>query len=509
LDKIFRAISTKKGSLIAALIIICLGAALRIAFLGSLPFGLNQDEASAGYEAWSILNYGIDRHGYSLPVLFKAWGSGQNVLYSYLSMPFIAIFGLSPFSIRLLSSLAGIATLPIFWLFARETRGGMFSLAALLVLAVNPWHIMVSRWSLESNLLPFFLILGVYFMALSLRRPSAIIPAAVSFALSLYAYGTAFIFLAMFLVFGVFWLIRYNAVRLPYFLPAFALFILIALPITVCQINNVTGVTDMTLWGLSLPKLTESRQAATTILGGGISSVTENYGAFLSMLWNQSDGLSFNALPFYGIFYFFGLPFVIIGFAASLANFRECRNEILLIAALLISLLCSFLIDPNINRMNMAWIPFIYFEAVGFYMLLKKMKKFFVVPIFFLLIFTALFADRYMYAMSSNPHYFPGLQQAVEYVESREAETVHVTNYVNQPYVFVLFYSEISPYDFISTVNYVNLGAAFEHVSGFGKYTFGSAAEVRASYMVLHNSEAAGFEVEKVFGDYSVCAGRK
>ena len=49
--------------------LIALGAALRFAALGSFPPGLNQDEASAGYEAWSILHHGIDRNGYRLPVL--------------------------------------------------------------------------------------------------------------------------------------------------------------------------------------------------------------------------------------------------------------------------------------------------------------------------------------------------------------------------------------------------------------------------------------------------------
>ena len=509
MDRIFRDTFVKKRDWIAALLIICLGAVLRIAFLGALPAGLNQDEASAGYEAWSILNYGIDRHGYSLPVLFKAWGSGQNVLYSYLSIPFIAIFGLNPFSIRLLSALAGIITLPVFWLLAREARSKSFALTALLILAVNPWHIMISRWALESNLLPFFLTLGVYFMSLSLRRPAAIILAAVSFALSLYAYGTAFIFLSLFLVFGVLWLVRHNAVRLAYFLPALAVFVLIALPITICQINNVTGAADMTFFGMALPKLTESRQAATTVFGGNFSSLTENYKSFLSIIWKQSDGLSFNSLPFYGIFYFFGLPFVIVGFAAAVANFRDRQNESLLIAALIISLICSFFIDPNINRMNMAWVPFIYFEAVGFHMLLRRIKKFSAIPLAALLVFTALFANSYIGNMRSNPHYFPGFQEAVEYVEAREADNVYVTDYVNQPYIFMLFYSNTSPYDFISTVSYVNIGAAFERVSGFGKYTFGPANKSDAEYMILHNSESAGFDVEKVFGDYSVCAGQK
>ena len=43
---------------------------------GSLPPSLNPDEASAGVEARSLLNYGEDRNGISYPVKFISWGSG-------------------------------------------------------------------------------------------------------------------------------------------------------------------------------------------------------------------------------------------------------------------------------------------------------------------------------------------------------------------------------------------------------------------------------------------------
>ena len=103
-----------------ALLIIISGTLLRLLFIGSIPAGLNQDEASAGYEAWALLSYGIDRNGDAWPVLFTAWGSGQNVLYSYLSIPFIALFGLNEISPRLAMGISGSLSLLIFWLLARN-----------------------------------------------------------------------------------------------------------------------------------------------------------------------------------------------------------------------------------------------------------------------------------------------------------------------------------------------------------------------------------------------------
>ncbi len=105
-----------KNDIKAAAALMVLGAALRLLLIGAFPPGLNQDEASAGYEAWSLLNFGIDRNGCPWPVLFVSWGSGQNVLYSYLSIPFIALLGLNEVSLRLPMAITGSLALLVFWL---------------------------------------------------------------------------------------------------------------------------------------------------------------------------------------------------------------------------------------------------------------------------------------------------------------------------------------------------------------------------------------------------------
>lgn len=44
------------------LILLIVGMLIRVIGLANMPNALNCDEASAGYEAFSILNYGIDRN---------------------------------------------------------------------------------------------------------------------------------------------------------------------------------------------------------------------------------------------------------------------------------------------------------------------------------------------------------------------------------------------------------------------------------------------------------------
>ena len=163
LRRICSEISKEKARMIAAALLI-LGCAVRLLFPEALPLGLNQDEASSGYDAWALLRTGMDRNGNSWPVLFVSWGRGQNVLMSYLSMPFIALLGLRPLSVRLPNALAGCLSLAVMWRLARRARGERFGLCVLFLLAVNPWHIMSSRWALESNLLPALILGACYFL---------------------------------------------------------------------------------------------------------------------------------------------------------------------------------------------------------------------------------------------------------------------------------------------------------------------------------------------------------
>lgn len=89
---------------------ILLAIALRFWKIGILPGNgaINNDEAFAGYEAWSMLHYGYDSHGYVNPVYLTVWGSGMSVLESYVMMPFIALFGLTAFAIRVPSAVLDI-----------------------------------------------------------------------------------------------------------------------------------------------------------------------------------------------------------------------------------------------------------------------------------------------------------------------------------------------------------------------------------------------------------------
>ena len=198
------ALSEEKKQWLIVAAIILVGILVRLLFVGRYPAGLNQDEASAGYDAFAVLNYGIDRNGIHNPMHLIAWGSGQNMAYSWLCMPFIALFGLSAVTVRVPMAIVGSISVALFYFFLKNIRGEDKRLVYLgtFLFAVFPWHIMKSRWGLESNLFPELILWGVVLLSFFLKNRKGIFLylGYFLFGFSAYAYGSAYCFLPFFVL---------------------------------------------------------------------------------------------------------------------------------------------------------------------------------------------------------------------------------------------------------------------------------------------------------------------
>ena len=108
--------------------------------LSTTPSGLYADEASIGYNAWSIAHFGVDEHGASLPLFFQAFGEWKNPVYTYALVPFVWLFGLTTAVVRTPAALFGIVTAIALAGFARRATGSKgVALATLLVAGATPW----------------------------------------------------------------------------------------------------------------------------------------------------------------------------------------------------------------------------------------------------------------------------------------------------------------------------------------------------------------------------------
>lgn len=178
--------------------LICLGAVLRLARLGSLPPAIFRDEAEKAYTAWSILRTGRDLTGHFLPIFIEVFQVTTSAIYQYACIPFVALFGLNEWSARLPAVIAALVTILVNYAWMRRSRGTDAATWATVFLVLSPWHITFSRWAQQGIFLPLLLSSAMLCFQLFLTgRRAALSLAAASFALAIYAYDPARLFVPL------------------------------------------------------------------------------------------------------------------------------------------------------------------------------------------------------------------------------------------------------------------------------------------------------------------------
>ncbi len=346
--------------------ILTIGCLVRLVGIGEVPVGLNADEAYAGYEAWAIANEGADSHGYTNPVYFVSWGSGMNVLYSYLSVPAVKMFGLNVFSLRITQVVFGCLTIVLIYLIARRFLDRKKSLVLFALLAICPWHVMLSRWGLESDILPFCLTLGVFGFVYGLKKKPLLLFSALGFGLSLYSYAVAWavvpFLLALLIVYGI----RTKQLMLNrWSMLAGCLLVLLGLPLLLFLLVNAGILPEIRTAVFSVPKM--------PVFGSGGYSldVPTHLVNFVNVVLNlKPDG--YNAIPGFGLFFLFSSPLVVYGLwhvgKKSLASWRSrsWSLEVVCVFWILAYIpVVLFIEDANATRINGVLMPVFIVMAIG------------------------------------------------------------------------------------------------------------------------------------------------
>ena len=268
----FKNFLVKNKYYIAVYCILLIGVLVRTVDIVNYPAGLNQDEASAGYEAYSVLNYGVDRKEKSIPVHFISWGSGQNVLLSYLMMPFIALFGLNELTVRLPMVIIGCISLILVYKFFRNYNKKL-AILGIFIFAICPWHIMKTRWALESNLFPDLILISIYIIlrALEKKKISEFYIGIAILSLSVYSYGTSYMFLPIFVLLLFIYLIRKKEIKIKEAIIAGIIAFVITLPMILFVVINNLDFNEIKIGFITIPRLYENRyESVTTIFSGDL-----------------------------------------------------------------------------------------------------------------------------------------------------------------------------------------------------------------------------------------------
>lgn len=455
-------------------VVFAMGVFARVWRFGAVPNGINQDEAFAAYEAYSLLNYGIDTAGYHNPVYLIAWGSGMNALETYLMMPFIALFGLEVWVIRMPQVIVACLSLPTVYGVVRRTVNERAGLLAMFMLAICPWHIIMSRWGLESNLAPGFLLFGMYFFVRGTENARFLPLSALMYGLALYTYATIWPFVPLMLAVQIVYCVCHGKLRFNRH-AVFSVLILfvLALPLLLFLAVNYGWIDEIITPFFSIPKLYVMRAGELSF-----DEKARKLEIFKQIFIAQNDGYIYSSPDKFGLFYYISMPFAILGIAfcvKELARAHESRAycpALLLLVQFVVCLPLLILIKGNATKFNVFFIPLVIFIALGVYFLseLSWRPVAGILAAAYLVLFAA-FGKYYFteYFFKTREHFSAGLEQALELAEEK-GERVYLDQ--NEFYTKVLFYSETPVTEFRDTVEYLYFPAMYLHALSFDNYYF-------------------------------------
>jgi len=467
---------------IAFIIILSMGIFARIYDFGNTPYGLNQDEASLGYDAWADMTYGMDRNGDHNSIYAAAWGSGQNMLYNYVTRPFIALFGLSIIAIRLPMMLSGIMTMILFYLFLKELFDQKTALLGLFLLAICPWHIMMSRWGLEANFVVFTAMLAMYLFVLAHYKALWFIPAMLASALCMYAYSASLVFLIVFIPAIVIYFAALKIVPWKHLVAGTAAFLITAIPMGVVLIVNKLELDPFRFLWFTVPNFSWMRPATPLFQEGNhfFKVLSDNIMRFKDMFIQMNDGFISNATKF-GAIYVFLIPFIVIGIVRMTALLLDKKvNAVIPAIWFATALIQALIIEININRINMIFIPFILLAALGAESVFNRIKGLsYVTVITCILAFTA-FSGYYFndYNKDAQPMFFGGFDKIIKFAAEETDGMVYMSSHVNAPYMIVMFAQKIPPSMFASVVQYADEEIASQPVSEHARYVTGIPEDI-------------------------------
>jgi hypothetical protein len=335
-------------------LIIFIAFILRIWKIDVVPFGFTPDEASFGYDAYSIIHTGRDQWGQYLPIILKSFGDFKPPLYSYLAIPSIAFLGLNVFSTRLpnaiLGTLAVVATFFMIheWMVAekasaaKEKTGKDFydfkylPLISSFFLAVNSWHVMLSRGAFESALTVFFMPVGIYLFLKFLNSKNVWfgVLSSLSFGLNLFSYhsarlATPLILTVLVILFRKELFIKeksYFAYRLIF--PAIIFLLFLGLSLYTLTIGGLKRAEDINIFAGSVQQASEERfpyvyqglpdSVAKIFVNKFVISFRRffsNYSQYFSPKFLFIDGPSeatYGMIPGIGVLYLFEFPLLLV-----------------------------------------------------------------------------------------------------------------------------------------------------------------------------------------------------
>jgi 4-amino-4-deoxy-L-arabinose transferase-like glycosyltransferase len=310
---------------VALVVIVLLGAFLRLYQLSAIPSELIVDEIDLYNSAHSIATTGHDVDGTLLPFLYARFTRNPPA-YAVVGFASTLVFGKTPLGLRLPAVIFGLVTILLIYAIALElTKRRDIALLAALLQAIAPIFVQFSRIAWEpASELPF-LFGGIYVLLLALRRYA---PPLLGWAALLLG-ATAYTYLA-----GWFYALVLGGPLYAIYISTYRSWRTVR---RVCAAAALWFVASVpAYWMLFFEPQTSARTQRLVIFADGLSldafkAFASNYAAqfrwaYLAVNGDPHPGITWRYLNGFGAFYWWLIPLAALG---VLCTFKYVRNRAL------------------------------------------------------------------------------------------------------------------------------------------------------------------------------------
>jgi len=490
-----------KNKQIIFLLAVCVSISVFLHFykINQIPPCINADEAAFGYNAYSILKTGKDEYGAFLPLRFKSFEDFKLPLYTYLSVPFVALFGLNDFSTRALNIVIGISLIPLIFFIVKELfNDEKIALLASFLTSLSPGVYILSRHAHEGVLSAFFIMLTFLFLVKYIKTNSMYYLLLTNLSLlgSSYSYQNGRVYLIFIILYEVILLWKKNLGKsvkkyLGYLTFLGIIGFIAIYPDIRYSLNRVQNLVFFKSSGFRL-RLTEylaehPNRLLHNKLVESVQEISNRYILQLSPEFLIVSGDSNWRFGFANLGLLTSLEYIFffIGLYYLFKNKEKLR--FLLLFIFFISPINNALTwqDASLIRTYVILFPFLLIIAYGTYHIyllisrwrLKKPLLFFLFLIFAFLKLNAwdLYFNHYPKRAMTIRAWQCGYKELVSYVKQNydTYDKFYITDRHGQPYIFFLYYWPFDPANYqkqakISTPDQYGFG----QVGKFDKFEF-------------------------------------
>lgn len=484
---------------------------IRVYKVTAVPPSLSWDEVSIGYNAYSILKTGRDEHGRFLPIdTFVGYGDYKPPLAVYLTVPFVAVFGLSELAVRLPSVIAGtlavlltyFVVLELFDHKKREFSFGIWHLAfdipttASLLLAISPWHLQLSRAGWEANIALTILLFGIWLVLHARTKPRLLIMCWTPFVLAMYTFNSARYVAPIIALLFLFWIRKKMWEYKRYALTGIVLGLLLLTPLVPHLVSPEARLrfTEVNIFSdLSIVERSNDRIARD---GGGLTpNIVHNRRVGFTLeyfkhffdhfqpwfLFIRGDGNPKFSIQDVGQLYLIEAPFLMYGVYRLFIS--DAKLAWTLILWIIFAILPAGVAreTPHALRIENSlpvWQMFTAYGLVSCVMYhVSRMRKYLIISIIFgyIVSFSYLWHNYFNhYAKEYSSEWQFGYKQAIGAMQTYERSYARVvmTEAYGRSYMYTLFFTKTDPSGYLASKKSTFDAAGFYHVFGFGKYEF-------------------------------------